>query len=85
MIDTFGRSLLSFTLPNMTWTLAAGFCFFILNGNPEKVPINAFFVFLFDGSRRSFFSLSLWTFSRLSDNVLLTRPVPFRSQPRALG
>ncbi|KAF8228681.1 hypothetical protein L208DRAFT_1424354 [Tricholoma matsutake] len=48
-IDTFGRrNLLLFTFPNMAWTLlAAGFCFYIPQGNPARVPLVAFFVFLF--------------------------------------
>ncbi|KAF8904392.1 hypothetical protein CPB84DRAFT_1845352 [Gymnopilus junonius] len=48
-IDTFGRrNLLLFTFPNMAWTLlAAGFCFFIDNSNPAKVPLIALFVFMF--------------------------------------
>ncbi|KAF9559864.1 hypothetical protein CPC08DRAFT_742953 [Agrocybe pediades] len=47
-IDTFGRrNLLLFTFPNMAWTLlAAGFCFFV-NDTKAKVPLVAFFVFLF--------------------------------------
>jgi len=50
-IDTFGRrNLLLFTFPNMAWTLlAAGFSFFVPNGNPAKVPLIALFVFLFAG------------------------------------
>lgn len=50
-IDTFGRrNLLLFTFPNMAWTLlAAGFCFYIPQGNPARVPLVAFFVFLFAG------------------------------------
>ncbi|KAF9476306.1 hypothetical protein BDN70DRAFT_952114 [Pholiota conissans] len=48
-IDTFGRrNLLLFTFPNMAWTLlAAGFCFYIPGDNPARVPLIAFFVFLF--------------------------------------
>ncbi|KAF9035249.1 hypothetical protein BJ165DRAFT_1511010 [Panaeolus papilionaceus] len=48
-IDTFGRrNLLLFTFPNMAWTLlAAGFCFFIPSSSSAKVPLIAFFVFLF--------------------------------------
>ncbi|KDR71828.1 hypothetical protein GALMADRAFT_253598 [Galerina marginata CBS 339.88] len=48
-IDTFGRrNLLLFTFPNMAWTLlAAGFCFYIPASNAAKVPLIAFFVFLF--------------------------------------
>ncbi|TEB24574.1 hypothetical protein FA13DRAFT_1305986 [Coprinellus micaceus] len=48
-IDTFGRrNLLLFTFPNMAWTLlAAGFCFYIPEGNSARVPLIAFFVFLF--------------------------------------
>ena len=50
-IDTFGRrNLLLFTFPNMAWTLlAAGFCFYIPTSNSAKVPLIAFFVFLFAG------------------------------------
>ncbi|KAF4622132.1 hypothetical protein D9613_009095 [Agrocybe pediades] len=48
-IDTFGRrNLLLFTFPNMAWTLlAAGFCFYIPESNSARVPLIAFFVFLF--------------------------------------
>ncbi|KJA15452.1 hypothetical protein HYPSUDRAFT_72047 [Hypholoma sublateritium FD-334 SS-4] len=48
-IDTFGRrNLLLFTFPNMAWTLlAAGFCFFIPASSSAKVPLIAFFIFLF--------------------------------------
>lgn len=51
-IDTFGRrNLLLFTFPNMAWTLlAAGFCFYLPEGNAAKVPLVAFFVFLFAGT-----------------------------------
>lgn len=51
-IDTFGRrNLLLFTFPNMAWTLlAAGFCFLIHQGSPARVPLIAFFVFLFAGT-----------------------------------
>ena len=48
-IDTFGRrNLLLFTFPNMAWTLlTAGFCFYIPEDNSARVPLIAFFVFLF--------------------------------------
>ncbi|KDR75660.1 hypothetical protein GALMADRAFT_97411 [Galerina marginata CBS 339.88] len=48
-IDTFGRrNLLLFTFPNMAWTLlAAGFCFYIPAASGAKVPLIAFFIFLF--------------------------------------
>ncbi|KAF9529267.1 hypothetical protein CPB83DRAFT_927280 [Crepidotus variabilis] len=48
-IDSFGRrNLLLFTFPNMAWTLlAAGFSFFIPDGNPARVPCIALFIFLF--------------------------------------
>ncbi|KAF8645383.1 hypothetical protein AX16_007885 [Volvariella volvacea WC 439] len=48
-IDTFGRrNLLLFTFPNMAWTLlAAGFSFYMPTDNPARVPLIAFFVFLF--------------------------------------
>ena len=50
-IDTFGRrNLLLFTFPNMAWTLlAAGFCFFIPESSPARVPLVALFIFLFAG------------------------------------
>jgi hypothetical protein len=50
-IDTFGRrNLLLFTFPNMAWTLlAAGFCFYLPESSSAKVPLIAFFVFLFAG------------------------------------
>ncbi|KAH6879676.1 sugar transporter [Coprinopsis sp. MPI-PUGE-AT-0042] len=48
-IDTFGRrNLLLFTFPNMAWTLlAAGFCYYIPDTNSARVPLIAFFIFLF--------------------------------------
>ncbi|KAI0977302.1 sugar transporter-domain-containing protein [Xylaria arbuscula] len=48
-IDTFGRrSLLLFTFPQMTWTLlAAGLSTLIPLGNPARLGLVAFFVFLF--------------------------------------
>jgi len=48
-IDTFGRrNLLLFTFPNMAWTLlAAGFSFYTAPDSPARVPLIAFFVFLF--------------------------------------
>ncbi|KAI0908662.1 sugar transporter-domain-containing protein [Ustulina deusta] len=48
-IDTFGRrSLLLFTFPQMTWTLlAAGLSTLIPMGNPARLGLVAFFVFLF--------------------------------------
>lgn len=51
-IDTFGRrNLLLFTFPNMAWTLlAAGFSFYIPADNSAKVPLIAFFIFLFAGA-----------------------------------
>jgi hypothetical protein len=50
-IDTFGRrNLLLFTFPNMAWTLlATGFCFYIPESNPARVPMIAFFIFVFAG------------------------------------
>ena len=50
-IDTFGRrNLLLFTFPNMAWTLlAAGFSFYIPKGSSARVPLIAFFVFMFAG------------------------------------
>jgi len=50
-IDTFGRrNLLLFTFPNMAWTLlAAGLCFQIPDGNSARIPLIAFFVFLYAG------------------------------------
>ncbi|KAI9761432.1 MAG: hypothetical protein M1840_001945 [Geoglossum simile] len=48
-IDTYGRrTLLLFTFPQMAWTLlAAGFCFYIPEGNPAHLGLIAMFVFLF--------------------------------------
>lgn len=48
-IDTFGRrNLLLFTFPNMAWTLlAAGMCFLIDKGNSARLPLIAFFIFVF--------------------------------------
>jgi MFS family permease len=50
-IDTFGRrNLLLFTFPNMAWTLlAAGFCFYIPETSKARIPLVAFFIFLFAG------------------------------------
>ncbi|KAF8885214.1 major facilitator superfamily domain-containing protein [Infundibulicybe gibba] len=48
-IDTFGRrNLLLFTFPNMAWTLlAAGFSFYLPESSSVRVPLIAFFIFLF--------------------------------------
>lgn len=48
-MDTFGRrNLLLFTFPNMAWCLlAAGLCFLMPEGNSARVPLIAFFVYLF--------------------------------------
>jgi len=48
-MDTFGRrNLLLFTFPNMAWCLvAAGCCFLMPESNSARVPLIAFFVFLF--------------------------------------
>ncbi|KAF2465801.1 uncharacterized protein BDR25DRAFT_378490 [Lindgomyces ingoldianus] len=48
-MDTFGRrNLLLVTFPNMAWCLlAAGFCFLIDTGVSARVPLIAFFIFLF--------------------------------------
>ncbi|OBT78407.1 hypothetical protein VF21_02177 [Pseudogymnoascus sp. 05NY08] len=48
-IDTFGRrNLLLFTFPNMAWCLvAAGCCFLIPAENSARLPLIAFFVYLF--------------------------------------
>jgi MFS family permease len=60
-IDTFGRrNLLLFTFPNMAWTLfAAGFCFYIPDGNPAKLPLIALFIFLFGGELMFLFFFEL--------------------------
>lgn len=49
MMDTFGRrNLLMITFPNMAWCLvAAGTCFLIDENVSARVPLIAFFVFLF--------------------------------------
>ena len=49
MMDTFGRrNLLLSTFPNMAWCLlAAGFCFLIDDKNSARVPLIAFFIYLF--------------------------------------
>ncbi|CAM1503318.1 Fc.00g080940.m01.CDS01 [Cosmosporella sp. VM-42] len=49
MMDTFGRrNLLLSTFPNMAWCLlAAGFCFLIDKENSARVPLIAFFIYLF--------------------------------------
>jgi hypothetical protein len=51
-IDTFGRrNLLLFTFPNMSWTLlAAGFSLYLPESNSARVPLIAFFVYLFAGA-----------------------------------
>lgn len=48
-MDTFGRrNLLLFTFPNMAWCLlAAGCCFLLPTGSEARVPLIAFFVYLF--------------------------------------
>ncbi|OQE27314.1 hypothetical protein PENSTE_c004G07065 [Penicillium steckii] len=48
-MDTFGRrNLLLFTFPNMAWCLlAAGCCFLIPTESGARVPLIAFFIYLF--------------------------------------
>lgn len=48
-MDRFGRrNLLLFTFPNMAWCLlAAGCCFLIPTESSARVPLIAFFIFLF--------------------------------------
>ncbi|EME43669.1 hypothetical protein DOTSEDRAFT_174631 [Dothistroma septosporum NZE10] len=48
-MDTFGRrNLLLFTFPNMAWCLlAAGCCFLLPESNNARVPLIAFFIYLF--------------------------------------
>ncbi|KXS93912.1 hypothetical protein AC578_1858 [Pseudocercospora eumusae] len=48
-MDTFGRrNLLLLTFPNMAWCLlAAGLCFLIDEHNSARVPLIAFFIYLF--------------------------------------
>lgn len=48
-MDTFGRrNLLLFTFPNMAWCLlAAGCCFLIPSDSGARVPLIAFFIYLF--------------------------------------
>ena len=48
-MDRFGRrALLLSTFPQMAWCLlAAGFCFLMPKENTAKVPLIAFFVYLF--------------------------------------
>jgi MFS family permease len=48
-MDTFGRrNLLLFTFPNMAWCLlAAGCCFLLPNESSARVPLIAFFIYLF--------------------------------------
>lgn len=48
-MDVFGRrNLLLFTFPNMAWCLlAAGFCFLIPDASSARVPLIAFFIYLF--------------------------------------
>lgn len=49
MMDTFGRrNLLLITFPNMAWCLlAAGLCFLIDDSVGARVPLIAFFIYLF--------------------------------------
>lgn len=49
MVDTFGRrNLLLVTFPNMAWCLlAAGFSFLIDKNSSARVPLIAFFIYLF--------------------------------------
>jgi MFS family permease len=48
-MDTFGRrNLLLLTFPNMAWCLlAAGLCFLMPESNSARVPLIAFFIYLF--------------------------------------
>lgn len=48
-MDTFGRrNLLLFTFPNMAWCLlAAGCCFLIPVESGARVPLIAFFIYMF--------------------------------------
>lgn len=48
-MDTFGRrNLLLLTFPNMAWCLlAAGLCFLMSPDNSARVPLIAFFIYLF--------------------------------------
>jgi hypothetical protein len=64
-MDTFGRrNLLLVTFPNMAWCLlGAGFCFMIPETVGARVPLIAFFVFLFTalyGPGKSFSSVSYY-------------------------
>ncbi|WQF82747.1 Putative major facilitator, sugar transporter, major facilitator superfamily [Colletotrichum destructivum] len=49
VMDTFGRrNLLLVTFPNMAWCLlAAGLCFLMDQGSSARVPLIAFFIYLF--------------------------------------
>lgn len=60
-IDTFGRrSLLLFTFPNMAWCLfAAGATFTMAKENSARVPLLAFFIYVFTAFYCEFTSLSL--------------------------
>jgi MFS family permease len=48
-MDTFGRrNLLLVTFPNMAWCLlAAGLCFLMPEGSSARIPLIAFFIYLF--------------------------------------
>jgi hypothetical protein len=48
-MDTFGRrNLLLFTFPNMAWCLlGAGLSFLLPFDSAARVPLNAFFIYLF--------------------------------------
>ena len=74
-IDTFGRrNLLLFTFPNMAWSLlAAGLCFLIPETNSARVPLIAFFIFVFGGEWHKL-PLSEYKYSDSFDiSLLLTR------------
>ena len=63
-IDTFGRrNLLLFTFPNMAWCLfAAAGCFQMNEGNSARLPLIAFFIYLFT----AFYSPGEWSLFALS-------------------
>jgi hypothetical protein len=86
-MDRFGRrALLLSTFPQMAWCLlAAGFCFLMPKENSAKVPLIAFFVYLFGAfygpGRRTY-----WSSSDFADNLQELVPYhPSISRSRSLS
>lgn len=62
-MDTYGRrNLLLLTFPNMAWCLlAAGLCFLLPEGSSARIPLIAFFVYLFT----AFYGPGMYSSTRL--------------------